>query len=116
VVDALPRDVWAADVTYVVRFVQEYAPADRGAFLELEARFAQMERRRADLPTGRRMQPYAGAEPTHSLVWEASFPTLADALEAIDRIDADDEHDELFREQAPLMTRSRTEIYEVLDL
>jgi hypothetical protein len=103
-------------VTFVVRFVQEYAPAERGAFLQLEARFAELERRRQDWPRGRRMQPYAGAESTHSLVWEASFPTLVEALEAIDRIAADEEHEILFREQAPLMTRARTEIYEVLDL
>jgi hypothetical protein len=103
-------------VTFVVRFVQEYSPADRDAFLELEGRFAEMERRRPDWPEGRRMQPYAGAEPTHALVWEGSFPTLADALEAIGRIAADDEHEALFRRQAPLMTRSRTEVYEVLDL
>ena len=114
-VGALPRDLRAADVTYVVRFVQEYAPADRDAFLELEARFAEMERRRDDWPSGVRMQPYAGSEPTHALVWESSFATLAEALEAIGRIESDAEHEALFREQAPLITRARTEIYEVLE-
>ena len=101
---------------FVVRFVQEYAVGDRDEFLRLEATFAEMERRRTDWPQGRRMQPYAGAEPTNALVWEASFPTLADALAAIERIEADDEHAALFAEQAPLIVRARTEIYETLDL
>jgi hypothetical protein len=103
-------------VTYVVRFVQEYAPGDRQALLEMEARFAEMERRRPDLPRGRRLQPYAGPEPTNAIVWEAEFPTLADAVAAIGRVGADEEHEELFRQQAPTMTSSRTELYEVLDL
>jgi hypothetical protein len=117
VVDAVPRDLRAADVSgFVLRFVQEYAVGDRDAFLELEARFAEMERRRPDWPQGRRTQPYAGAEPTNALVWEAPFPTLADALAALERIAGDEEHEALFREQAPLITRARTEIYETLDL
>lgn len=103
-------------MAFMLRFVQGYAVGDRDAFLELEARFAEMERERPDWPQGRRMQPYAGAEPTNSIVWEAEFPTLADALGALDRIAADEEHEALFREQAPLMTTSRTEIYETLDL
>jgi hypothetical protein len=103
-------------VSYVVRFVQEYRPADRDAFLELEARFAEMERRRDDFPTGTRMQPFAGPDPTHTLVWESTFPTIADALAALDGIAADGEHEALFARQAPLITRSRTEVYEVLDL
>ncbi len=103
-------------MSYVVRFVQEYRPADREAFLELEARFAEMERRREDFPTGTRMQPFAGPEATHTLVWESTFATLSDALEALGRIAADDEHEALFARQAPLIARSRTEVYEVLDL
>jgi hypothetical protein len=103
-------------VSFVVRFVQEYAPGDRAEFLELEARFAEMERRRDDWPAGTRMQPFAGPEPTHTLVWESTFATLADALEALERVAADDEHELLFAPQARLITRSRTEIYEVLDL
>jgi hypothetical protein len=103
-------------MTFVLRFVQGYAVGDREAFLALEARFAEMERARPDWPRGRRMQPYAGAEATNALVWEAEFPTLTDAFAALDRIAADEEHAALFREQAPLMTTSRTEIYETLDL
>jgi hypothetical protein len=103
-------------MAFVLRFVQGYAVGDREAFLALESRFAEMERRRPDWPRGRRMRPYAGAEPTNTIVWEAEFPTLPEALAALDRIAGDEEHEALFREQAPLMTSSRTEIYETLDL
>lgn len=101
---------------FVLRFVQEYGVGDRDAFMQLEARFAAMERRRPDWPQGRRLQAYAGREPTNALIWEASFPTLTDALSALERIEGDEEHERLFREQAPLITRARTEIYETVDL
>jgi hypothetical protein len=103
-------------MTYVLRFVQEYAVADREAFMALEARFAEMERRRDDWPTGRRLQTYAGAEPTNALIWEASFDSLAEAQDALALIEGDEEHAALFAQQAPFITRARTEILEVLDL
>ena len=103
-------------MSYVLRFVQEYAVGDREAFMALEARFAEMERRREDWPTGRRLQTHAGTEPTNALIWEATFDTLGEAHEALARIEADPEHAELFQQQAPFITRARTEILEVLDL
>lgn len=101
---------------FVLRFIQEYPVADRAAFMELETRFAEMERRRPDWPRGRRLQAYAAGQATNALIWEATFPTLTDALAALDRIAADAEHEELFHQQAPLITRARTEIYETLEL
>jgi len=101
---------------FVVRFVQEYAPAERETFMALEARFAEMERRRPEWPSGRRSQPYAGALPTHTLIWEHEFATLHEAQDALALIGSDPEHEELFRQQAPTITRARTEIYETLEL
>ena len=103
-------------MSYVLRFVQEYAVADRDAFMALEARFAEMERRRDDWPTGRRLQTHAGPEPTNALIWEATFDSVAAAHDAIATIDADPEHADLFEQQSPYITRARTEILEVLDL
>lgn len=100
---------------FVLRFIQDYAIGDHEAFMELEARFAEMERRRPDWPRGRRLQAYAG-EPSNALIWESTFPTLADALAAVEQITADEEHEVLFHQQAPLITRARTEIYETLEL
>ena len=51
-------------MAFVLRFVQEYRVADRDTFMDLEARFAEMERRHEDWPIGRRLQPYAGDLPT----------------------------------------------------
>ncbi len=101
---------------YILRFVQRYRPADRAAFMELEKKFAAMEQRRADFPHGRRCQPYAGKEPTNTLVWECTFPTLAAAQDALAQIESDPEHAELYRQQVPYFFDAYTEIYEVLDL
>ena len=102
-------------MAYIVRFVQHYHPEQRAAFMEVEAKFAAMEQRRTDWPKGRRSQPFAGREPSHTLIWESEFPSLAEAQAALSRISADAEHEALFREQAPYMTRTYTEINEVLD-
>ncbi|HUJ20756.1 MAG TPA: hypothetical protein VLX58_04500 [Bryobacteraceae bacterium] len=102
-------------MAYVLRFVQHYRPADRAVFMELESRFAAMEQRRNDFPKGRRLQPYAGREPTGTLIWESEFPSLAEAQEALAHIESDAEHEKLFREQVPYMTDAYTEIYQVLD-
>jgi len=61
---------------YVLRFVQRFRAADERAFLALEAKFAALERRHRDLPKGRRLRPYAGREPSHTLVWECEFASL----------------------------------------
>ena len=103
-------------MAYVLRFVQEYAVSERDTFMDLEARFAEMERRRDDWPVGRRLQPYAGALPTHTLIWEHEFATLAAAEDALALIDGDPEHEELFRRQSPTIVSSRTELYETLEL
>ena len=103
-------------MAFVLRFVQEYAVAERERFMALEARFAEMERRRDDWPTGRRLEVHAGPDPTNALIWEAEFATLAELNAALERIEADPEHADLFAQQAPCITRARTEIYETLDL
>lgn len=102
-------------MAYVLRFVQRYLPEQRAAFMELEAKFAAMERRRSDLPTGRRSQPYAGREPLQTLIWECEFPSLPEAQAALAKMSADPEHEALFQEQVPYMTETYTEINEILD-
>jgi hypothetical protein len=66
-------------MAYVLRFVQRFRAADERAFMALEKRFAALEQRHADLPKGRRLRPYAGREPSHTLVWECEFESLAAA-------------------------------------
>lgn len=101
-------------MTYVLRFVQIYKPAHRREFLALESRFEDLERRSKTLPKGRRSQPLSGGEPTHSLIWECEFESLAAVEEALRSFDADAEHARLFEQQAPYITQIRTEILERL--
>ena len=100
---------------YVLRFVQRYRPADRDRFMALEAKFAAMEQRRDGFPKGRRCQPYSGREPANTLLWECEFETLEAAQEGLAKIEADPEHEELFRQQVPFFLDAYTEIYEILE-
>ncbi|NQU09198.1 hypothetical protein HQ590_00280 [bacterium] len=102
-------------MAYKLRFVQRYRPADRAAFMKLEAQFAAMEKRRADFPHGRRWQTYAGREPTNALIWECEFPTLTAAQQALAQLEADPEHGQLFEQQVPCFLDAYTEIYEELE-
>jgi hypothetical protein len=101
---------------YVLRFVQRFRPGDEAAFLALEARFAALERRRRDFPKGRRLRPYAGREPAHTLIWECQFPSLQAAQDGLDRISSSRDHARLLKRQVPYFLEAWTEIYEVLEL
>ena len=100
---------------YIVRLVQRYNPEQRAAFMNVEAKFAAIEQRRSDFPKGRRSQPYAGREPSNTLIWESEFPSLAEAQAALAKISSDREHEALFREQVPYMSELYTEIDEILE-
>ena len=99
---------------YVLRFVQRYRPADRNAFMELEAQFAALEQA-GELPKGQRRQPYAGREPVDTLIWEGEFATIEQLHAARLRFSQSELHEALFRKQAPYMLDARTEIDELLE-
>ena len=101
---------------FVLRFVQRFRPADERPFMALEAKFAALERRKTGLPRGRRLRPYAGREPSHTLIWESTFETLDEAQRALGRLAADRDHGRLLRRQIPYFLDAYTEIYEVLEL
>ena len=102
-------------MAYVLRFIQRYRPADRAAFLDLEAQFAAAESDSNGLAKGQRRQPHSGRQPVDTLIWEAQFPSL-EALEAARaHMAASDRHTELFRLQAPLIVEAYTEIDEILE-
>jgi hypothetical protein len=102
-------------MAYVLRFVQRFRAADERAFMALERKFAALERRHADLPKGRRLRPYAGREPSHTLVWECEFESLAAAERGLERINSSPEHARLLKRQIPYFLEAYTEIYEVLE-
>jgi len=82
--------------------------------MQVEAKFAAMERQRCDFPKGRRLQPCTGREPSNTLIWESEFPTLAEAQAAISMLSCDNGHEELFQQQVPYITDAYIEIHEVL--
>ena len=102
-------------MAYVLRFVQHYRPADREAFMNLEAQFCAMEQRRDDWVKGTRRQPYSGRTQTNTLIWECHFATLEDVQQTLVHMSSDPEHEALFKKQAPFMTDAYTEIDEILE-
>lgn len=102
-------------MAYILRFVQHYQPSNAKAFLDVEAKFKDLERRCPDFPQGKRYQPLAGGEPNHTLIWECEFPNLNEVQRALAQVAADDTHTELFKQQSPYITGMRTEIYQVLE-
>ncbi len=102
-------------MAFMLRFVQRFRIESQEAFLELERRFAELERETPGLPRGRRMRPLAGREPNHTLIWEAEFPSLVELHAAVSAFESSPGHAALFMRQSPLMSESYTEIYELLE-
>lgn len=103
-------------MAYMLRFVQQFKPADERTFMDLERKFSALECTIKGFPRGRRYQPYGGREPRHTLVWQCEFPTLENLNQALARLAASEGHDRLFAEAAPTMINSYTETYEVLGM
>jgi hypothetical protein len=95
-----------------MRIVQRYRITAEKEFWELEARFAELERRRPDFPKGRRMKPISGGEPVNTLIWECEFPTMEAAHKTLAFFDGDPEHEALFKLQGPLFEEMRVEFFE----
>ena len=100
---------------FQLRFVQRFRPDRAEEFLELGKQFAALEKKMPGWPRGRRMRPFSGRDPVHTLIWECEFPTLQDAQAAVGTFDADPGHARLFALQSPAMLDAYTEIYEILD-
>jgi hypothetical protein len=103
-------------MVYILRFTQHYEPAHHEEVVRLEAQFKDLERRNPDFPQGRRYQPVASGEATHSLIWECEFASLHDVQKALEKIEASPTHTELFSKQSPFITSMRTEIFKLLEL
>jgi len=101
-------------MAYVLRFVQRFRAKDERAFMELEARFADLERRKG-WPRGRRSRPFAGREPANTLVWECELQTLEEVNRTLATLARDPDHARLLKRQIPYFLEAWTEVYEVLD-
>ena len=97
-----------------LRIIQEFDPAHEREFMELESQFAQLEARRPDFPKGRRWQPIAGPDPTHTLIWEAEFDSLDQAHRALSFFEGDAAHEALAAQQRPYFRRVRLEFHRLL--
>ncbi len=97
-----------------MRIIQRYDITKEKEFLELERKFMELERRRPDFPKGVRLKPLAASEPTNTLIWEGTFPTIEAARKTLDFFSGDAEHEALFALQLPLFREQRIEFHEVL--
>jgi hypothetical protein len=57
----------------------------------------------------------AGRDPGNTLVWQGRFENLDAAQEYLKQAEADPEHAELFKQQAPLFGDTWVEFFEVID-
>jgi hypothetical protein len=100
---------------YLLRFVQKFQESNQTAFLELEKKFILLEESNAEFPKGKRYLPYAGREASNTLIWQCEFPTLQAVQDAIDFLNRDPRHAELFKKQVQLFVESYVEIYQTFD-
>jgi len=98
----------------VLRLVQQYQPANKQEFHDLEKQFAALEHR-GILPRGERLVPISSREPSNTIIWQSRFESLAEAEIALKKIDESIEHTELAKRQHPLFQQSWVEFYEVLE-
>jgi len=82
--------------------------------MELEKQFAALEHQGV-LLKGERLTPLASREPGNTLIWQARFPSLAAAEEALKSIASSAEHTRLFDQQKQYVDDTWVEFYETLD-
>jgi len=102
-------------MSVTMRIMQQFDVRHETDFMELERKFAELERRRPDYPKGRRLQPISAVAPCNTLIWECEFPDLETARAALDFFHGDDEHEALFAKQVEFFEQVRIEFYQNLD-
>jgi|GEM_PF-511219 len=100
---------------YKLRFVQTFDKKDSDAFLRLEQKFITLEENSPGMARGRRYVPVMGREGTNTLVWEADFSAMEDAVACLKALEENTEHDELFEEQVVYMRDAYVELYRELE-
>lgn len=98
----------------ILKIIQRFQTSKRNEFMELERQFAALEHKGVSLK-GERMTPLVSREPGNTLIWQARFPSLAAAEEALKKIAASPEHTRLYDQQKQYMTDTWTEFYETLE-
>lgn len=98
-----------------MRILQQFDVRHETEFMELERKFAELERRRPDYPKGHRLQPISAAMPCNTFIWECEFPDLETARAALDFFHGDEEHEALFEKQVEFFQQVKIEFYQNLD-
>ncbi|CAN5336743.1 hypothetical protein BH23BAC3_BH23BAC3_02880 [soil metagenome] len=94
-----------------MRIIQRYSTTNEEKFLQLEKKFAALERARPDYPKGKRLLPISAQEPCNTLIWEHEFPDIQTAYDALEFLNDDKEHKELYKKQAPYFEKVKIEFY-----
>lgn len=97
-----------------MRIIQQFDITQEKVFMEVEKKFAELEKTRVDYPKGKRMQPISAGEPCNTLVWECEFPDIKEAYEALDFFKEDESHEKLLATQLPFFKKTRIEFYKNL--
>lgn len=99
---------------YKVKFTQTFDKSHQDAFLAIEQKFIELEKREPSLAKGRRYVPVFGREPTNTLIWEAEVATIEDAAALLKSIEQNEGHDALLEEQIGYMKDYYMEVWKEL--
>jgi hypothetical protein len=97
---------------YLLRLVQTFDKSVSEEFLELERKFAELEKEDSSFPRGVRYVPCFSQQANNTLIWEAEFNTMEELLASMNFVSNNPRHEELYQKQKLLMRDVYTEIYE----
>lgn len=99
-------------MVYKLRFIQYFNKSDTDAFWKWEKKFAELEEKTPELKAGKRYAPIMGREPTNTMIWEAEYDTIEEAVSVLKTLEHNSEHDELLKNQIKYMRDTYVEIYQ----
>ena len=103
-------------MSVVMRIVQQYDIRREKQWMDLEKKFAALEKKRPDFPKGRRLKPISGPYACNTLIWECEFPSLDAAKQVLDFFAGDAGHEALLKKQLPLFEQAKIEFYDKLEM
>jgi hypothetical protein len=101
-------------MVYKLRFVQTFDKSNEEAFWSWEKKFMELEEKTPELKVGKRYVPVMGREATNTLVWEAEYDSLEEAVRVLQILENNGEHDELLKNQIVYMRDAYVELYRLI--
>jgi hypothetical protein len=71
----------------------------------------ELEEKTQELKVGKRYVPVMGREATNTLVWEAEYDSLDEAMNVLKLLENNQEHDDLLKSQIVYMRDAFVELY-----